>query len=64
MPSGNQLQRREGAIQINVVYAERQKKNTQFDFLLGVLNRVGTVANVAADGEGIITADGACVFDA
>ena len=62
MPSGNQLQKKE---RISVVRAERvRKKVSQFDLLLGILNRVGTVADVAANGERIVTTDGTCNFSA
>ena len=62
MPSGNQLQKEE---KIGVVRAERvRKKVPQFDFLLGILNRVGTVADVAANGERKVTTDSTCNFSA
>jgi hypothetical protein len=37
-----------------------RKKDPQFDLLLGVLNRVGTVADVAANSEGKVATDSTC----
>ena len=62
MPSGNQLQKKE---RIGVARAERVRKEvSQFDLLLGTLNRVGSVADVAANGERIVTTDSTCDFSA
>ncbi len=36
---------------------QERRKDPQFDLLLGVLNRVGTVADVAADSEGKVATD-------
>jgi hypothetical protein len=39
-----------------------RKKDPQFDLLLGILNRVRTVADVATNSEGIVTTDSTCKF--
>jgi hypothetical protein len=48
-----------GTIRIGIVHAEQERrKDPQFDLLFGVLNRVRTVADVAADGKGKVSCGG------
>jgi hypothetical protein len=53
VPSGNQLDN-------NISYWVniRNEHCSQGDLLLGVLDGVGTVADITADGESVVTADG------
>ena len=57
VPSGNQLE-----THLSVPHARRSVKSqdVQLDLLLRVLNRVGSVADVAAKSERKVTTDGAC----
>jgi hypothetical protein len=40
-------------------FSHRRRRNSQRDLLLSVLNRVGTVADVTANSESVVTTDGA-----
>lgn len=55
VPSGNQLSRK----RVRRVVESTLDENLQLDLLLGVLNGVRAVADVATNSEGEVTTDGA-----
>ena len=60
-PPGTSCRKKRRHNTVGVVRPEQEiRKGLQFDLLLGVLNRVGTVADVAADSEGKVATDRTC----
>lgn len=60
-PSGNHLQKQISSVTKREIYigARWEKGSVQLDFLLGILDRVGAVADISSNSEGVVTADGA-----